>query len=181
LESFAFAISEEGGRYAEEVGLSESRGAVAQLVLSGPKENFSEVPVMNGTPRVTLSAAAVVVICFFLPWLQVSCAGLKDSATGMDLARGGDGELWLIPLLMFGIILLALGRVWKQRPVSFALLSIASGLLSAYLMNRERVDAEETSGLLGTRLTGWFWLALFSSLVVAGSALWSHLRRTRST
>src|SRR5207253_8587761 len=62
-------------------------------------------------------------ICFFLPWVQVSCAGLKDSESGFDLARGGDRALWLVPLLMLAVILLGLLRAFRQRVSLFALLS----------------------------------------------------------
>ncbi|HEX8844740.1 MAG TPA: hypothetical protein VF791_08865 [Pyrinomonadaceae bacterium] len=133
---------------------------------------------MERTRRVTLSAAVFVLICFFLPWVQVSCGGVKDSASGFDLARGGDQMLWLVPLLMLAVILLGLMRSWKKMPTVFALLSMASGLVSAYLLDRERRDAE---GLAGARLTGWFWLGLFSSLVVIISAFMFYLKRSKST
>ena len=126
----------------------------------------------------TLSAAVFVMVCFFLPWVQVSCGGVKDTASGFDLAREGDRALWLVPLLMIAVIILALARVWKKNGFIFALVSTLSGLVSAYLMNQKRVNAEDASGLL--RLTGWFWLGLFSSLVVAISAIVSYLKRSRS-
>lgn len=136
---------------------------------------------MEKTRRVTLSAACFVLVCFFLPWVQTSCGGLKDSASGFDLARGGDHALWLVPLLMVAVILLGLGRVSKRLSVTFALASILSGLASAFLMNRERLDAERVSGIIGTRVTGWFWLGFFSSLAVTASALFSYLKRSKST
>jgi hypothetical protein len=133
---------------------------------------------MESTRRVTLSAAVFVLVCFFLPWVQVSCGGAEDSASGYDLARGGDRLLWLVPLLMLGVILLWLTRVWKRMPTVFALVSTAGGLISAYLMNLERRDAES---LAVARMTGWFWLGFFSSLVVVISALASYLKRSRPT
>jgi|SRR5205085_1288279 len=133
---------------------------------------------MERVRRVTLSAAVFVLICFFLPWVQVSCGGVKDSASGFDLARGGDRALWFVPLLMLVVILLGLARSGKNGASIFALVSIVGGLTSAYLMNRERVNAEDASDLM--RITGWFWLGLFSSLIVAISALVSFLKRSRS-
>jgi hypothetical protein len=135
---------------------------------------------MERARRVTLSAAVFVLICFFLPWVQVSCVGLKDSESGLDLARGGEHALWLVPLLMTVVILLGLTRSWKQRATTFSLVSMASGIVSAYLMNRERVDAEQTSGIIGAHVTGWFWLGLVSSVGVAASALMLYLRRSKS-
>jgi hypothetical protein len=57
---------------------------------------------------------------------------------------------------------------------------MASGLTSAYLMNQKRVNAEDASGVIGARVTGWFWLGLFSALAVAISALMLYLKRSRS-
>lgn len=37
---------------------------------------------MDRARRVSVSTATFGLICFFLPWVQVSCAGLKDSASG---------------------------------------------------------------------------------------------------
>jgi hypothetical protein len=135
---------------------------------------------MERARRVTLSAAVFALICFFLPWVQVSCAGLKDSESGFDLARGGESALWLVPLLMLAVILLGLMRAWKQRAATFALVSMVSGLISAYLMDRERVDAEQASGIIGAHVTGWFWLGFVASLGVAASAVMFYLKRPKS-
>ena len=135
---------------------------------------------MDKARRVTVSAAVFVLICFFLPWVQISCAGIKDSASGLDLARGGDRELWLVPLLMLAVISMGLMRVWKRIPAIFALVSMASGVLSAYLMDRERTSAEQSSGLFGTHVTGWFWLGFVASLAVAAGAIMFYLKRSRS-
>jgi hypothetical protein len=129
--------------------------------------------------RVTLSAAVFALICFFLPWVQVSCAGLKDTESGFDLARDGDRAVLLVPLLMLAVILLGIMRAFRQRASLFALISMVSGLTSTYLMNRERVDVEQSSDIIGAHVTGWFWLGLFSSLGVAISALMFYLRRAK--
>jgi hypothetical protein len=135
---------------------------------------------MERARALTVSAAVFVLICFFLPWVQVSCVGIKDSASGFDLARGGDGELWLVPLLMLATILPGLMRGWKKRPATFALVGVIGGVLSAYLMDRERASAERVSGLIGAQVTGWFWLGFLSSLAVAAGAVAFYLKRSRS-
>src|SRR4051812_3917177 len=106
---------------------------------------------MDRARRATLSLAIFVLICFFLPWVQVSCGGIRDSASGLDLARGGDRALWLAPLLMLAVILLGLARVWKKMPFVFALLGMVGGLFSAYLMDRQRMNTDRTSGLIGAQ------------------------------
>lgn len=136
---------------------------------------------MERARRVTLSAAVFVFVCFFLPWMQVSCVGFKDSESGFDLARGGDRALWLVPALMLAVVLLGLKRAWQRRAATFALVSMISGLTSAYLMERERVYAEHASGLINAHMTNWFWLGLVASLGVAAGALMSYLKRARSS
>jgi uncharacterized membrane protein (UPF0136 family) len=115
--------------------------------------------------RATTTAALIVLICFFLPWIQLSCGATKETASGIDLARDGNGALWLIPLLMLALLFLAL-RVWKERRELSTLVSLLSGLVAAYLMNRERLKFEDGSGLIRVGVTGWFWLGLGSSIVI---------------
>jgi hypothetical protein len=135
---------------------------------------------MEKARRVTLSAAAFVLVCFFLPWVQVSCAGLKDSESGLDLARGGDRALWFIPLFMFAVIIIGLTRAWKELALTFALVSTISGLISAFLMNRERADTERVSGVIGAHVTGWYWLGFVASLLVAASAVMLYFKRYKA-
>ncbi|HEY0378987.1 MAG TPA: hypothetical protein VGC87_18880 [Pyrinomonadaceae bacterium] len=115
-----------------------------------------------------------------LPWVQVSCGGDKDTASGFDLARGGDRALWVVPLLMLAVLLLGLMRGWKRSAFAFSLVSLAGGLVSAYLINQKRADVEDGLGVIGGRITGWLWLGLFLSLVVAASAVVPYLKRSRS-
>ena len=112
--------------------------------------------------RTTITLALIVLICFFLPWVQVSCGSSSSRLTGLDLARDGHNSLWLIPLLMLVILLLAVARVWKER-VS-ALVPFIGGVVTSFLMNRERMRANDTSGLVAVRLTGWFWLGLVTAI-----------------
>lgn len=112
--------------------------------------------------RTTIALTLIVLICFFLPWVQVSCGSSSSRLTGLDLARDGHNSLLLIPLLMLVILLLAVARVWKER-VS-ALVPFIGGVVTSFLMNRERMRANDTSGLVAVRLTGWFWLGLVTAI-----------------
>src|SRR5216683_1965856 len=131
---------------------------------------------MKRLRQINLSAAAIVLICFFLPWVQVSCGGVKDSLSGFDLARQNETLLWLIPVLMIAIVALGLTRFREEQ--LFPLMSLVSGLLSAYLINHEHVKADRWSGLIAAQVTGWFWLALLSSLGIVASALMLLFKRT---
>jgi hypothetical protein len=128
--------------------------------------------------RVTTTAAIIVLICFFLPWIQVSCGGTRDTASGVDLARGGSGGLWLIPLLMLLVLFFAF-KAWKERRELSALVSLVSGLVSAYLMNRERLRFED--GFIPVGVTGWFWLGFGSSVAIVVLAAVRVLRLQKPT
>jgi hypothetical protein len=131
--------------------------------------------------RVTLSAALIVLICFLLPWVQVSCGASESRLSGVDLARDGHTALWLIPCLMLAILVLGIARVWKEGRGLNALVGFVAGLVSAYLMNRERVRAEDTSGLVAVALTGWFWLGLGSTIGLAVVSAFRLLKRPRES
>ncbi len=128
-----------------------------------------------------MSAALFALICFFLPWVQVSCLGAKDSASGFNLAREGDHALWLLPMLMIVVLVFGLMRaIWDRMPALFALSGMSGGLISAWLMYHERDSAGPSSRLIATFWTPWYWLGLVACLIVAGAALWFYLMRSRA-
>jgi hypothetical protein len=81
----------------------------------------------------------------------------------------------MLALLFFG-----LAKAWKERHEFLVLFSLVSGLISAYLMNRERVKFEDSSGLIRVGVTGWFWLGLGSSAAIVIFAAYRLLTRGRS-
>jgi len=135
---------------------------------------------MEALRRINLSAALIGLVCFFLPWVQVSCAGAKDSLSGLDLARNGQTLLWLVPLLLGGLALLEVLRALKEKLTIYSIVSALCGGITVYLMNRERLRAHDESGLISAQLTGWFWLGLFSSLAIVISGLVLFVRGKRS-
>ena len=139
--------------------------------------------------------ALIALICFFLPWIQVSCGGSKDTLSGVDLAREGHGGLWLIPILMLSVLVVSLARATRDRREISGVVTLVAGLVSAYLMNRERLRAENSTGLIAVGLTGfglvwdqqscWCWLPFFVfSSVHQKPESWKRCvkvtRRTRS-
>ena len=130
--------------------------------------------------RINLSAAIIVMVCFFLPWVQVSCAGAKDSLSGLDLARQDDALLWLIPLVICGVLVFILVRMRAASSQLLGLLSTFAGAIVVFLMNRERTRAHNSSGLIAAQLTGWFWLGFFAAMVVAITGIAILLRRQRA-
>ena len=134
---------------------------------------------MEKINKAAISAALIVLICFFMPWVQVSCGAARETETGLDLARRGAGGLWLIPLLMIAIILAAV-RVLPLGDKLFQMATLLSGLVSAYLMNQQRLRFDDASGILTARMTGWFWLGIISSFAVVIVGIAGLLRRPRS-
>ena len=128
--------------------------------------------------RVINSIALIALICFFLPWVQLSCGTSENRLSGVDLARDGHGGLWLLPILMVAVLLLSIARKWKDRRELSALVSLLAGLVSAYLMNRERIRAANTSGLIAVGLTGWFWLGFGSTIALVIVSAFRFLKRS---
>jgi len=135
----------------------------------------------NSARRVTLSLAVFVLICFFLPWVQLSCAGIEDSASGFDLARAGDTILWLVPVFMLVIVLLGLWRSLEKRlPSVFALMSTVGGGISAYLMYHQRSSTNQSRRWIFAQWTGLFTLGFVASLGIVAAAVVYYARRSRS-
>jgi hypothetical protein len=120
--------------------------------------------------KINLSATAIVLICFFLPWVQMSCGGASDTLTGFDLARQDSTLLWLIPLLMAAVLVLGLLRRAGDKQQPFTILSAAAGAVTLFLMNNQRVKISDAAALIPAQLTGWFWLGLISAgaMVITG-------------
>jgi hypothetical protein len=130
---------------------------------------------------VTISMALIALICFFLPWVQLSCGASENRLSGVDLARRGHSGLWLIPFLMLAVLFLGTARAWKDRRGLTAVASLLAGLVSAYLMNRERMRAEDTSGLIKVGLTSWFWLGRGSTIALVIVSVLRFLKRPPPT
>src|SRR5712691_11276027 len=130
--------------------------------------------------RINLSATMIVLVCFFLPWEQVSCGGAKDTLSGLDLARHEHTSFWLVPLLMVAVLVFGLLRRRREKPQAFSIISAVCGGIVTYLMNDERLRVHDESGLISAQLTGWFWLGLISAVAVMISALALLLRKERS-
>lgn len=136
---------------------------------------------MNLIRRINLSAAIIVLVCFFLPWVQVSCAGAEATSSGLNLARHDDALLWLIPLLICAVLVVGLLHARRESVKVYAITSTICGVIVVLLMNRQRSHVQDDqSGLIAVQLTGWFWLAFIASIGMILSALALLLRRQRA-
>ena len=125
--------------------------------------------------------ALIALICFFLPWVQLSCGASENRLSGVDLARDGHTGLYLIPFLMLAVLFFGIARRTKEKRGFSALIALIAGLVAAYLMNRERVRAEDTSGLIAVGLTGWFWLGFGSTIGLVIASAVRLLKRPKAT
>ncbi len=125
--------------------------------------------------------ALIALICFFLPWVQLSCGTSENRLSGVDLARDGHSGLWLLPLLMIVVLFLGVVQVWKDKRQVSALVSLVAALVNAYLMNRERTRAEDTAGLISVGLTGWFWLGFGATIGLVIVSILRLLKRPHKT
>src|SRR5207244_8175824 len=96
--------------------------------------------------RINLSAAIIVLVCFFLPWEQVSCGGARDTLTGMDLTRDHPA-LWLVPLAMAVAVVIG-ASIFRKEPRMFAIVSMVCGDIAAFLMNRYRMIVKDASAVV---------------------------------
>ena len=131
--------------------------------------------------RFNLSAALVVIICFFLPWEQVSCGGARDTLSGLDLARHDQTLLFLVPLLMLAVIIMATLRRRHEKRAPLAVLSIVAAAVSGYLMNQQRLRVHDEGALISAQLTGWFWLSFLATLTVAITGIGMLMKQPRDT
>ncbi len=85
--------------------------------------------------KISLSAALFGALCFFLPWVEVSCMGVRKTASGLQLASDANlPEVWLVLLAMLaavGIVVLQIMSRKERNPLGklLSLLTIGAGLL----------------------------------------------------
>lgn len=135
---------------------------------------------MNIIKRINLSATIIVLVCFFLPWVHVSCVGAAATSSGLNLARHDDVLLWLIPLLTCAVLVVGLLHARRESSKVYAITSAICGVIVVLLMNRQRSHVQDQSGLITAQLTGWFWLAFIAAIGIVLTALALLLRRQRS-
>ena len=136
---------------------------------------------MKRTRTINLSLAAFVLVCFFLPWVELGCLGVRDSVSGYDLARSGDRLLWLVPMLMLCIIGLALSHTIREKwPGITAVVMTVGGSISAYVMFHERSSTNSSPRLIATQWTLFFWLGFLACVAIVIGGFAFYVRRSRS-
>ena len=136
---------------------------------------------MDNARKTSVSLAAFVLICFFLPWVELSCLGIRDSVSGYDLARAGDRLLWIVPIVMLAILILGLARaIWEKAPMVLALAMTLGGSISAYLMYRERSTTNDSPRLVAAQWSLFYWLGFLACLCMVVGGFVFYVKRSRS-
>jgi hypothetical protein len=87
--------------------------ATPNALTSNSGQTINEIKEQSSTgQKISLSAALVGVICFFLPWIEVSCVGMRKSASGLQLATDMEiTEVWLVLLVFLAAVGLILFQI----------------------------------------------------------------------
>jgi len=143
---------------------------------------------------ISFVAAVSVLLCFFVPWVEVGFSVVKTNLSGYQLATGsgpagvslpGWTLLLLVPASMIGVLTLVVwprlgfGSTHKHGPTIGALLALA-GAASAVAMMYQYYDlnAEFNKNVLGvlaqnlvTHSFGWTASLIGSVIVVVGGVI----------
>jgi hypothetical protein len=141
----------------------------------------------TNSPRhaaLSITSALAALICFFLPWLQVSCGGeraftvsgwqLASGAEVMGERQGGHAYIFIVPLLLVALLVLLIVIAWQGRPRATAavpefvvgLLCIAIPIIE-YLRLRSQAHSEGGEAVLGVTIRYGFWGMMVCGLLLA--------------
>lgn len=198
------------GRFCPACGEPTTREAGARGVAAGgatrtrPSGNARLSPATraraSGLAGLSPLAFLVALVCFVLPFVEVSCLGLKKDLSGLDLVVGVTVEGQRAPgdpLVQFALLTAFIGIIaglaartendWASRigAVSGAVLGLAGGvallLFVPLLRHRARLELGTQGGLpIEIRFLPAFWVTVLL-LAGAGVALASSVRLTRRT
>jgi hypothetical protein len=144
----------------------------------------------------SIASALAALICFFLPWLQVSCGGERAfTVSGWQLAsgaqvlgerQGGHAYVFIVPLLLVAVVVLLIVTAWQGRPrATAAVPEFVAGLLCIsipiieYLRLRSQAHGEGGEAVLGVTIRYGFWGMMVCGLLLAMGGFRSWAGRSR--
>jgi len=123
------------------------------------------------------AGAGIAIICFFLPWVEVSCSAMTFRATGAQLG----GMFWVV--LALAVIILASFIVFRliRQPSRFKQVSVVASALALTIMLYEFISAFARGGtdvnfgeiFTALRIGSWGEFLGFM-LALAGPLLWDE-------
>jgi hypothetical protein len=121
---------------------------------------------------VTVTGAALALICFFLPWVAQSCGNEPPRVrSGWELVTDGDRLVLLVPLLALAALGLAL-LAWRRGspPRWQAIVSIGLGALG-FLYLALKFGGRPPEGATRDLLYGLWCTAIALLMIVAGGVV----------
>jgi len=99
------------------------------------------------------AGAIIILVCFFLPWLEVSCSGKKIIGSGLTFAQKA-APLWLIPAFAILVLLLFIWY-WKGLSLNwFKILLMSLAVLGILMLIFTYISIEQKlSGFVVRRIT----------------------------
>jgi hypothetical protein len=99
------------------------------------------------------TGAILILICFFLPWLEVHCSGKKIIGSGLAFAQKAT-PLWLIPAFAILVLLLSIWY-WKGLSLNwFKILLVSLAALGIVMLVFTYIAIEQKlSGFVVKRIT----------------------------
>lgn len=137
---------------------------------------------MEKNKKISVSLFIVLLMCFILPFVMISCQGQEivtlsgfELATGKDLSdiTGDDERIPSNPLIIVTLLAIAasIGYCFKADKVNSLILAVISAasfiMLLIFKSNFTQRLMQETSGVLSIQYKFGFWAAVFISAVTA--------------
>lgn len=119
-------------------------------------------------------AALISIICFFVPFASVSCAGQKIDISQIQLVKGdetvGDGSFWILLFLVLPIVVLIISFIKTMSLAAKTIISVIGGAAEIfwliYLQVRLKNLCSEMYADVSFSL--FYWLDLIGWLLIAG-------------
>jgi len=120
------------------------------------------------------SVFGLTLICFLLPFLNISCAGQKDSISGLEMVTGGkvfdqSFDPNILAILMFSLAIIGLGfALVNTRLGNIMCTAAASGGFILTFILQSAVDAELQESYIPGEWGSGYYLTLVLFLLAAG-------------
>ena len=113
------------------VNLNPSVQSQSDVLKNSNMANINQIPKVG--PKWASIGAILVLFCFFMPWLMVSCGGITVKASGWQLSTGNFGsgyqnQVQAYPAIFLILLVGLIGFVCLNGKRSGAIAAIVSGL-----------------------------------------------------
>lgn len=138
------------------------------------------------SPIVSRSAAILIVICFFFPWVTISCSGIEITASGWELATGvqeegqqvdeeqaeGDALYFIVPIVAIVVLGASFLTFGMARMAYFAGGAVGLAYMAyVYFDFQSDIDEAAQQGIaldLDFEIGWWLTLLAFLAVLLAG-------------